>query len=76
MVCGMDFQKPRKREYTVALSLCLFQHPAEVLHCSHNRILVSSGKGLNFIKNDVVLLLKYDRDNKWFDFHTIRKAQM
>ena len=54
----MDFQKPRKREYTVALSLCLFQHPPEVSHCSRNRILVSSGKGLNFIKNDVVLLLK------------------
>ena len=76
MVCGMDFRKPGKREYTVALSLCLFQHPPEVSHCSRNRILVSSGKGLNFIKNDVVLLLKYDRDNKWFDFHTIRKAQM
>ena len=50
MVCGMDFQKPRKREYTVALSFCLFQHPPEVLHCSRNRILVSSRKGLNFIK--------------------------
>ena len=70
------FSETSEKSNTVALSLCLFQHPPEVLHCSRNRILVSSGKGLNFIKNDVVLLLKYDRDNKWFDFHTIRKAQM
>ena len=36
----------------------------------------SSGKGLNFIENDVFLLFKYDGNYNWEDFHTIRKAQM
>ena len=76
MAPGMDFQKPRLREYMAVLSLCLCQHPPEVLHCSCNRISVSLEKGLNFITNDVVLLLKYDGNKNWFDFHTIRKAQM
>ena len=58
-----------------ASSLCLCQHPPEVSQCSLKRISVSSGKGLNFITNDVVLLSKYDGNYNWFDFHTIRKAQ-
>ena len=69
-------KKPRLGECTAASSLCLCQHPPEVSHCSRNRISASSGKGLNFITNDVVLLLKYDGNKNWFDFHTIRKAQM
>ena len=78
MARGMDFRKPRLGEYvhTAPSSLCSYQYPPEVSHCSRNRISVSSGKGLNFITNDVVLLLKYDENYNWFDFHTIRQAQM
>ncbi|RMX44752.1 hypothetical protein pdam_00009181 [Pocillopora damicornis] len=76
MARGIDFRKPRLGEYTAASSLCLCQHPPEVLHCSRNRISVSSGKGLNFITNDIVLLLKHDGNKNWFDFHTMRKVQM
>ena len=47
MARGMDFRKLRLGEYTAPSSLCLCQYPPEV---SHNRILVSSGKGSNFIK--------------------------
>ena len=72
----IDLRKLRLGECTAASSLCLCQHPPEVSHCSRNRISASSGKGLNFITNDVVLLLKYDGNKNWFDFHTIRKAQM
>ena len=75
-IYGIDFRKPRLGECTAASSLCLCQHPPEVSHCSRNRISASSGKCLNFITNDVVLLLKYDGNKNWFDFHTIRKAQM
>ena len=75
-IYGIDFRKTRLGECTAASSLCLRQHPREVSHCSRNRISASSGKGLNFITNDVVLLLKYDGSKNWFDFHTIRKAQM
>ena len=57
MARGMDFRKPRLGEYTAPSSLCSYQYPPEV---SHNRISVSSGKGLDFIKNDVFLILKYD----------------
>ena len=76
MARGMDFRKPTSREYTAPSSLCLCHYPAEVKHCSRNGISVSLGKGLNFIANDVFLLLKYDGNYNWFDFHTIRKAQM
>ena len=72
-VRGMDFRKPRLGEYTAATSLCYLP---EVSHCSRNRISVSSGKGLNFITSDVFLLLKYDGNYNWFDFLTIRTAQM
>ena len=76
-IYGIDFRKTRLGECTAGFSsLCLCQHPPEVSHCSRNRISASSGKGLNFITNDVVLLLKYDGNKNWFDFHTIRKAQM
>ena len=50
MACGMDFGKPRLGEYTAP--------SPEVSHCSRNMILVSSGNGLNFISNDVFLLLQ------------------
>ena len=60
MAHGMDVRKPRLGDYTAASGLYLCQHPPEVSHCSRNRISISSGKGLNFITNDVVLLLKYD----------------
>ena len=62
MAGGMDFRKPRLGEYvyTAPSSLCSYQYPPEVSHCSRNRISVSSGKGLNFITNDVNLLSKYD----------------
>ena len=76
MARGIDFRKPRLGECTAASSLCLCQHPPEVLHCSRNRISVSSGKGLNFITNDIILLLKHDGNKNWFDFHTMRKVQM
>ena len=76
MARGMDFRKLRLGEYTAASSLCLCPHSPEVSHCSRSRISVSSGKGLNFITNDVVLLSKYDGNYNLFDFHTIRKAQM
>ena len=54
MPLGMDFQKPRLREYTAPSSLCLCQYSPEVSHCSRDRISVSSGKGLNFITIEVV----------------------
>ena len=60
MARGMDFRKPRLGEYTAPSSLCSYQYPPEVSHCSRNRISVSSGKGFNFITNDVNLLSKYD----------------
>ena len=71
----VDFWKPRLEEYKAPSSLSLRQYPPEVLHCSGNRISVTSGKDLTFITN-VFLLLKCDWNyNKW-DFETIRKAQM
>ena len=78
MARGMDFRKPRLGEYvhTAPSSLCLYQYPLEVSHCSRNRISVSSGKrGLDFITNDVFLLLKYDGNCNWWDFHTTKKCK-
>ena len=72
----MDFRESRLGEYTAVSSLGLCQYLPEVTHCSRYRISISSRKGLNFITNDVVLSLKYDGNYNWFDFHTIRKAQM
>ena len=60
MARGMYFGNLGLGEYTAPSSWCLCQYPLEVSHCSRNRISVSSGKGLNFITNDVFLLLKYD----------------
>ena len=54
MARGMDFRKPRLREYMASSSLCTCQYPPEVLHCSRSRLSVS----LNFIKNDVFLFVK------------------
>ena len=54
MAFGMDFGKPRLGEYTAPSP----EVSPEVLHCSHNMILVSSGMGLNFTSNDVFLLLQ------------------
>ena len=67
MARGMDFWKPSYRlgEYTTPSSLCLCQYPPEVSRCSRNRISVSSGKRLDFITNDVFLLLKYDGNYNW-----------
>ena len=44
------------------LRACVYARirPWEVSHYSSKRISVSSGKGLNFITNDLFLLLKYD----------------
>ena len=77
MARGMDFRKPRLGEYvyTAPSSLCSYQYPPEVSHCSRNRISVSSGKGLDLITNDVFLLLKYDGNCNWWDFHTIKKCK-
>ena len=74
----MDCRKPRSGEYvhTAPSSMRSYQYPPEVSHCSRNGISVSSGKGLDFITNDVFLLLKNDGNCNWWDFHTIRKAQM
>ena len=59
MACGMYFRKLKLEEYMAApSSLCLCQHQLEVSHCSRNRISVSSGKGLNFITNYVLLVKK------------------
>ena len=52
------------------------EYPPEVSHCSHTRISASSGKGLNFITDDILPLLKCDGNYNWFDIHKIRKAQM
>ena len=78
MARGMDFRKPRLGEYvyTAPSSLCSYQYPPEVSHCSRNRISVSSGKGLDSITNIVFLLLKYDGNCNWWDFHMIKKVQM
>ena len=70
MARGIDFRKLRFGEYTVPSNLCICQYPSEV------RISVSLGKGLNFITNAVFLLLKYDGNYNWQDFHSIRKARM
>ena len=51
---GMDFGKPRLGEYTAPSP----EVSPKVSHCSRNMILVSSGKCLNFITNDVFLLLQ------------------
>ena len=61
MAHGMDFRKPRLREYMASSSLCTCQYPPKVLHCSRSRLSVS----LNFIKNGVFLLLKYDGNYNW-----------
>ena len=78
MARGMDFWKPRLGEYvhTAPSSLCSYQYPPEVSHCSRNRISVSSGKGLEFITNDVFLLLKYDGNCKLVGFSYDKKVQM
>ena len=60
MARGMVFRKPRLAEYTAPFELVVMPVSAEVSHCLRNRMSVSSGKGLNFITNDVFLLLKYD----------------
>ena len=57
MACMVDFWKPRLGEYKAPSSLSLCRYPPEVLHCSGNRISVTSGKELTFITN-VFLLLK------------------
>ena len=62
---GMDFRKPRLGEYTAASNFRLCQYPPEFSHCSRNRISLSSGKGLNFITNDVFLILQYDGNYNW-----------
>ena len=62
MACRTEIWKHRLGEYTAPSSLCLCQCPPKVSHCPHNRILVSPGKGLNFITNSIFLLLKYDRN--------------
>ena len=51
--------------YTAPSSLCLWQYPPKVSHCSRNRILVSSGKSLTFIINYVFLVTKYDGNYNW-----------
>ena len=51
--------------YTAPSSLCLWQYPPKVSHCSRNRILVSSGKSLTFITNYVFLVTKYDGNYNW-----------
>ena len=61
MARGMDFRKPRLREYMASSSLYTCQYPPKVLHCSRSRLSVS----LNFIKNGVFLLLKYDGNYNW-----------
>ena len=78
MARGMDFRKPRLGEYlyTTPSSSYSYQYPPEVSHCSRNRISVSSGKGLDSIINVVFLLLKYDGNCNWWDFHMIKKVQM
>ena len=43
------FSEPRLGEYTASSSLCLCQYPPEVLHCSRNRISVSSRKSVKFL---------------------------
>ena len=53
MACGMDFGKPRLGEFTAPSP----EVSPEVSYCSRNMILVSSGKGLNFISNDVFLYM-------------------
>ena len=55
MACVVDFWKPRLEEYKAPSSLSLCQYPPEVLHCSGNRISVTSGKDLTFITNVFVL---------------------
>ena len=55
MACVVDFWKPRLGEYKAPSSLSLYQYPPEVLHCSGNRISVTSGKDLTFITNVFVL---------------------
>ena len=65
MACGIDFWKPRLGEYMVPSSLCLCQYPPELSHRSGNRISASSGKGLNFITNDIFLLLRCDGNYNW-----------
>ena len=55
IACVVDFWKPRLEEYKAPSSLSLRQYPPEVLHCSGNRISVTSGKDLTFITNVFVL---------------------
>ena len=64
MAGEMDLRKPRLGEYTALSSSCLCQYPPEVSHCLPNRI-GSLKKGLNFIRNDVFMLLKCDENCNW-----------
>ena len=63
MACGMDFGKPRLGEYTAPSPEVSPEVSPKVSHCSRNMILVSSGNGLNFISNDVFLLLQDESYN-------------
>ena len=72
---GMDFRKPTLGEYTAPSSVRLYpQYPPEVSDCSRNRISVGSGKGLNFITNDLLLLLKYDSRIQFVGFSYEKKG--
>ena len=68
----MDFRKPRLGEYTTASTLFM-PASARGFALFMKQEIGQLRKGLEL---DIVLLLKYDGNYNWFDFHTIRKAQM
>ena len=68
----MDFRKPRLGEYTTASSLFM-PASARGFALFTKQEIGQLRKGLEL---DIVLLLKYDGNYNWFDFHTVRKAQM
>ena len=69
----MDFRKPRLGEYTTASSLFT---PASARGFALSDSFGLIGQLRKGLELDIVLLLKYDGNYNWFDFHTIRKAQM
>ena len=63
----VDFWKPRLEEYKAPSSLSLRQYPPEVLHCSGNRISVTSGKDYNKCISVVKMRLKLQQVGFWND---------
>ena len=66
MARGMDFRKPRLGDIQ-PLRACVCASIRQRFRTVHATVYLSGklGKDLNFITNDVFLLLKYDGNHNW-----------